>query len=113
MRIICIKHVSFEGPAALVDWAQTRGHALRIHPVYENKALPSIEEFDCLLIMGGPMNIYEEAEYPWLAKEKALIREAIARGKYLIGVCLGGQLIAGALGAASGGWVAVLRSPCS
>ena len=100
MRILCLQHVSFEGPAALVDWAQTRGHALRSHRLYEDGALPSIEDFDCLFIMGGPMNIYEEAEYPWLAKEKALIREAIAGGKYLIGVCLGGQLIAEALGAA-------------
>ena len=100
MRILCLQHVSFEGPAALVDWAQTRGHALRSHRLYEDGALPSIEKFDCLFIMGGPMNIYEETEYPWLAKEKALIREAIAGGKYLIGVCLGGQLIAEALGAA-------------
>ena len=43
--------------------------------------------------MGGPMNIYEEAKYSWLAPEKALIREAIAWGKYVIGICLGGQLI--------------------
>ena len=100
MRILCLQHVSFEGPAALLEWAQTRGHALRSHLVYEDGALPSIEDFDCLFIMGGPMNIYEEAEYPWLAKEKALIRGAIAGGKYLIGVCLGGQLIAEALGAA-------------
>jgi lipoate-protein ligase B len=50
--------------------------------------------------MGGPMNIYEEVKYPWLAPEKALIRKAIAGGKYVIGICLGGQLIAEALGAA-------------
>ena len=78
----------------MADWAQTRGHALRNHRLYEDGVLPNIEDFDCLFIMGGPMNIYEGAKYPWLAPEKALIREAIAWGKYVIGICLGGQLIA-------------------
>ena len=78
----------------MVGWAQTRGHALRIHPVYDNKALPRIEDFDCLFVMGGPMNICEETKHPWLAPEKALIREAVAWGKYVISICLGGQLIA-------------------
>jgi GMP synthase-like glutamine amidotransferase len=51
-------------------------------------------------VMGGPMNIDEDAIYPWLAKEKNTIRGAIAAGKHVIGVCLGAQLIAHALGAA-------------
>ena len=93
MRILCLQHLSFEEPAALADWAQTRGHPLRSHPLYEDEVLPSIEDFDWLFIMGGPMNIYEEAKYSWLAPEKAIIREAIAWGKYVIGICLGGQLI--------------------
>ena len=78
----------------MADWAQTRGHALRSQPLYEDGVLPSIEDFDCLFIMGGHMNIYEEAKYPWLAPEKALIREAIEWGKYVIDICLEGQLIA-------------------
>ena len=99
MRILCLQHVPFEGPAALANRAQMRGHSVRAHPLYESKALPSVGDFDCLLIMGGPMNIYEESKYPWLAAEKALIREAITAGKYVFGICLGGQLIADALGA--------------
>ena len=78
----------------MADWAQTRGHALRSQPLYEDGVLPSIEDFDCLFIMGGPMNIYEDAKFPRLAPEKALIREAIAWGKYVTSICLGGQLIA-------------------
>ena len=77
----------------MADWVQTRGHALRSHRLYEDGELPSIKDFDCLLTVGGPMNIDEEAKYPWLAPEKAIIHEAIARGKYVIGICLGGQLI--------------------
>jgi len=99
MRILCLKHVPFEGPAALAGWAQARGHTIHSHSLYEDKPLPSLGDFDFLLIMGGPMNIYEESKYPWLAAEKALIREAIAAGKYVLGICLGGQLIADALGA--------------
>jgi len=99
MRILCLQHVPFEGPAALADWAQTRGHTIRCHPLYENTPPPGLESFDFLLIMGGPMNIYEEAKYPWLATEKTLIRAAIDAGKYLLGICLGAQLIADALGA--------------
>ena len=78
----------------MADWAQTRGHALRSHRFYEDGVLPSIEDFDCRFIKGGPMNIYEEAKYPWLAPEKALTREAIDWGKYVIDICLEGQLIA-------------------
>ena len=94
MLILCLQHVSFEGPAAMADCAQTLGHALRSNRLYEDDELPSFKDFDCLLIVGGPMNIYEDAKFPWLAPEKALIREAIAWGKYVTSICLGGQLIA-------------------
>ena len=94
MRNLWLQHVSYEGPAAFVEWTQTRGHAFRSHRHYEDEALPSIEEFDCLFIMGDHINIYEVVKYPCLAPQKALIREAIARGKHAIGICLGGQPIA-------------------
>lgn len=100
MQILCLQHVPFEGPAALADWAQTRGHTLRCHPLYQEGPLPTIDTFDFLLVMGGPMNIYQHDLYPWLVAEKALIREAIQAGKYVMGICLGGQLIADVLGAA-------------
>jgi GMP synthase-like glutamine amidotransferase len=50
--------------------------------------------------MGGPMNVYQDAQYPWLETEKNYIRAAIDSGKYVIGICLGAQLIAHTLGAA-------------
>ena len=94
MRNLCLQSVSFEGPAALVEWTQTRGHAFRSHRHYLDEAQPSIVEFDCLFIMGAHINIYEVVKYPSLAPQKALIREAIAWGIYAIGICLGGQPIA-------------------
>lgn len=99
MKILCLKNIVFEGPGTFALWAQARGHELEIAAVYQNKPLPSPETFDALLVMGGPMNIYEDTIYPWLAKEKGYIRGAIAAGKHVIGVCLGAQLIAHVLGA--------------
>lgn len=118
MRILCLKHIPFEGPAAIADWAASRGHRVECHPVYENGALPELDSFDFLCVMGGPMNIYEYEAHPWLKGEKAFIRAAIDAGKYLIGVCLGGQLIADVLGApvakgpqAEIGWFPIQRTP--
>lgn len=99
MKILCLKHITFEGPGTFALWAQARGHELEVVAVYQNQPLPSPETFDALLVMGGPMNVYQDAIYPWLAKEKSYIRGAIAAGKHVIGVCLGAQLIAHALGA--------------
>ncbi len=99
MNILCLKHIAFEGPGTIAVWAQARGHELVIKSVFQNKPLPSLESFDLLLVMGGPMNLHEDAIYPWLTKEKAYIRSAIAAGKHVIGICLGAQLIAHALGA--------------
>jgi GMP synthase-like glutamine amidotransferase len=98
MRIVCFKHVPFEGPAAFSDWAESRGHKLKCFEVYQGDALPATGDYDMLLVMGGPMNIYEETKYPWLSTEKSAIREAIHAGKYVVGVCLGAQLIADLLG---------------
>jgi lipoate-protein ligase B len=118
MRILCLQHVPFEGPGALANWAHSHGHSLRCHPLYENTPAPFIDTFDFLLIMGGPMNIYEEAKYPWLVAEKSLIRSAIDADKFVLGICLGGQIIADALGAAVQpgpqpeiGWFPIERSP--
>lgn len=98
MRIHCLQHVSFEGPAAIADWAAKRGHSLSISRLYAGEALPSADDFDWLLIMGGPMNIYQDQQYPWLAAEKACIDQALAAGKTLLGICLGAQLLADRLG---------------
>lgn len=98
MRIHCLQHVPFEGPAAIADWAASRGHQLTLVRLYAGEKLSGIEEFDWLLIMGGPMNIYQEQQYPWLAEEKSCIDQALAADKTLLGICLGAQLLADRLG---------------
>lgn len=66
---------------------------------YGDITFPSIHDIDWLIIMGGPMSVNDEQTYPWLRAEKKFIAEAIADGKNVLGVCLGAQLIASALGA--------------
>lgn len=99
MRIACIQHVHFEGPAGIARWAAARGHTLHPVHVYRGEALPAPADFDLLVMMGGPMSVNDEAEFAWLRPEKQLVRAALAAGKRLLGVCLGAQMIAHALGA--------------
>lgn len=98
MRIHYLQHVSFEDLANIKSWAKEKGHSISVTRLFLNEALPALEQFDWLIIMGGPMNIYEEAEYPWLITEKKFIRESIDAGKIILGICLGAQLIAEVLG---------------
>lgn len=99
MRIHYLQHVPFEGPAAVERWAESHGYPLTATRFFEDGVLPQMNDFDRLVVMGGPMNIYEEDRYPWLAREKRFIGEAVAAGKTVIGICLGAQLIADVLGA--------------
>lgn len=98
MRIRCLMHVPFEGPGFVGQWAREKGHPLACTRLFENEPLPAPDAFDLLLVMGGPMNIYEDDRYPWLAAEKACIGSAIRVGKKVLGICLGGQLVADVLG---------------
>lgn len=98
MRIHALQHVPFEGLGHIEQWIAAQGHQLTRSRLYDGETLPELHDFDRLLIMGGPMNIYEDEQYPWLTGEKALIRAAIASGKSAVGICLGAQLLADALG---------------
>lgn len=99
MRIHYLQHVSFEGPGIIADYCRLNGHILTATRLYEGELLPDVNEIDLLVIMGGPMNIFEEGKYPWLRGEKQFLREAIDLGKTVLGICLGAQLLADVLGA--------------
>jgi GMP synthase-like glutamine amidotransferase len=99
IRIHCLQHVPFEGLGYIASWVTARGHSLQVTRLYDREMLPASESFDWLIVMGGPMNIYEEDVYPWLAEEKKFIARAIGEGKIILGICLGAQLIADVLGA--------------
>jgi GMP synthase-like glutamine amidotransferase len=99
MRIHVLQHVPFEGPAAIAHWAEARGHSLAVSHLYAGDPPPDLDSFDRLVIMGGPMSVVDEAEHSWLEHEKARIEESIHSGKSVVGICLGAQLLAEALGA--------------
>lgn len=99
MKIHYLQHVPFEDPASIKDWICKNNLRASCTRFYAGDPLPQIDDFDWLIVMGGPMNVYQEDLYPWLTEEKRLIERAIAHGKTIIGICLGGQLIADVLGA--------------
>ena len=99
MRIHWFQHVPFEGLGAIEGWLLAHGHTLTCTRFYAGETPPAgVDGFDWLIVMGGPMNIYQYRDYPWLKSEKRVIREAVAGNKRVLGVCLGAQLIADALG---------------
>jgi GMP synthase-like glutamine amidotransferase len=98
MKTHCLMNIWFEGPGYISDWMEQHGHTMQVWRLFENPTLPEVEDVDLLLVMGGPMNIYEEGKYPYLAGEKQLIKDCIRAQKFVLGICLGAQLIADVLG---------------
>jgi GMP synthase-like glutamine amidotransferase len=99
MDIHFLQHISFEGPAEIGTWAELRGHKTIVTRLYEGEDLPKLADADGLVIMGGPMSVYDTAQNPWLSDEIAFTSDAIRRGVKTLGVCLGAQIIARACGA--------------
>lgn len=100
MQAHYFQHVPFEGLGSIGYWLQQQQARIGVTRFYAGDALPNPDKVDLLVVMGGPMSINDEDEYPWLKLEKQFIRDFIARGKPALGVCLGAQLIANAMGAA-------------
>lgn len=99
MRVVVLQHEPNEWIGSMAPWFKDKGYELSTIMVYQGEPILAVDDFDWLLIMGGGMSVYEEDKYPWLVIEKQLIRDAIAASKKVLGICLGGQLIANALGA--------------
>lgn len=99
MRIHSLQHVPFEDIGSLYQDIHTKGFSLTTTHLYKGDHVPALSDFDLLIVMGGPMGVYDDDIYPWLAPEKEFIASAIAAGKKVMGICLGAQLIACVLGA--------------
>ena len=98
MRMHYLQHVPFEDSGMIAEWAQDRGHSISCTRLFANESLPAQDDFDWLVILGGPMNIYKEEDHPWLPFEKAFIRDAIQTEHLVLGLCLGAQLLADVFG---------------
>lgn len=99
MRAHYFQHVSFEGPGSIEPWLVSRGYELTSTRFFESADLPGPDAIDLLVIMGGPMSVNDEDKFLWLALEKQFVREVIESGKPVLGICLGAQIIASAMGA--------------
>jgi GMP synthase-like glutamine amidotransferase len=98
-RVHWLQHVPFETLGAIQPWLAERGARIRLTRCHEDAAFPTLGEFDWLIVMGGPMSVHDCDRHPWLSEETRLIGRAIAAGKTVLGICLGAQLVAQALGA--------------
>jgi len=99
LRVHYLQHVSFEGLGSIESVLKDKGHQLSSTQLYKDESLPSVNDFDWLIVMGGPMGIYDYDQYPWLSDEKRFIKAVIDADKIVLGICLGAQLIADVLGA--------------
>ena len=103
MKVHFVLHETFEVPGAYLKWAQERGHQVTTTKVYENETLPeSVDDIGFLIVMGGPQSPDEDREaFPYYdpQAEIQLIQKAIKADRYIVGVCLGAQLLSVAYGA--------------
>jgi GMP synthase-like glutamine amidotransferase len=97
--IVCIQHVPFETPGHILDWVIAHQKNVAIVTAYANYDVPVADSVEMLVIMGGPMSVHDEREYPWLVAEKRFAEKVINRRKPVLGICLGAQIIADVLGA--------------
>ncbi len=97
MRALIFQHTAEEGPGTLLDWLRGKKIPTDVHHWYREGSAPD-SDHDLLIVLGGPMNTNQEKEFPWLRAEKAFLQDWLFQGNPVLGICLGSQLLAEALG---------------
>jgi GMP synthase-like glutamine amidotransferase len=118
MKAHILQHVPFEDIGSIHSWLATRQAEITYTRFFNNETPPGFKELDLVVIMGGPMSVNDESAFPWLRAEKEFIRTIIQEGIPTVGICLGAQLIASALGARvyqndykEIGWFPIMATP--
>lgn len=100
MHVHVLQHVPFEGLGCIGPWLESRGARISWTRWFQaGAAPPPLDGIDLLIALGGPMSVNDGARLPWLLEEKAYVGAAVHSGMPVLGICLGAQLIAAALGA--------------
>ncbi len=99
MHVLIVKNIFSEGPGTIEDYLRQQAVPYRVLELHGGEPVPPRESFTHLVVLGGPMAVYEMQQYPYLTREAALIEEAIKAEKPVLGVCLGAQMVAHVLGA--------------
>lgn len=99
MNVLVIKNIQNEGLGTIGDYLRATGAAVSTVELYRGKDVPPLDRFSHLIIMGGPMAVYEMDFHPFLKHEASIIEDALKSGMHILGVCLGAQMIAHVLGA--------------
>ena len=98
MKVLVLQHLAVEHPGVFREFWARSGHDWRAVELDEGEPIPDLDGFDLMAVMGGPMDVWQEDEHPWLVAEKAAIAAWVRSGRPYLGVCLGHQLLASALG---------------
>jgi GMP synthase (glutamine-hydrolysing) len=99
MALLVLQHIECEGPGYIADFAAGRELQLEVIRVFDGTPIPDPRNAEAMIVLGGPMNVFEEDRYPWLVAENAAIQAAVGENIPYLGICLGSQLLAKALGA--------------
>ena len=118
MPVLILKNIASEGPGTIAEHLDARGLPYRVLEPERISASTSLDGYDTLVVLGGPMGVYEMDRHPHMREGIRLIQEASGRGMKVLGVCLGAQMLAHALGAKvykghceEAGWLAVSSTP--
>jgi GMP synthase-like glutamine amidotransferase len=99
MRVLVLQHVAVEHPGVLRDYFRADGIVWDTIQLDEGERIPPLDRYDMMLVMGGPQDVWQEAEHPWLVAEKSAIRTFVVQMRRpFLGICLGHQLLAEAIG---------------
>jgi GMP synthase (glutamine-hydrolysing) len=99
MHVLIIKNVDAEGPGTIEEYLRQEAIAFSIVDLHKGQETPALDAFTHLVVMGGPMAVYEMDLHPFLKREAKIIEQAISAGRSVLGICLGAQMIAHVLGA--------------